>query len=144
MEKFFLKIYDFFAHGRRKWAFIIPGILAFLFAGAACLINMNEDIAGFLPYGSGKAHRQINSDLTVMSALFDDPTGYGRIVNDENGKLLKIIEQKDASDAEKAIKEVNAGIYCLDWQKIEPAFSCLKNDNAQGEYYLTDIISWAV
>src|SRR5574344_733863 len=58
MEKFFLKIYDFFAHGRRKWAFIIPGILAFLFAGAACLINMNEDIAGFLPYGSGKAHRQ--------------------------------------------------------------------------------------
>jgi hypothetical protein len=58
MEKFFLKIYDFFAHGRRKWAFIIPGILALLFAGAACLINMNEDIAGFLPYGSGKAHRQ--------------------------------------------------------------------------------------
>jgi hypothetical protein len=58
MEKFFLKIYDFFARGRRKWALIIPCVLAILFAGAACLINMDEDIAGFLPYGSGKAHRQ--------------------------------------------------------------------------------------
>ncbi|MBO5948722.1 bifunctional N-acetylglucosamine-1-phosphate uridyltransferase/glucosamine-1-phosphate acetyltransferase [bacterium] len=85
-----------------------------------------------------------NSDLTVMSAIFENPTGYGRIVKDEQGRLVKIIEQKDASEQEKTIKEVNAGIYCLDWQKIEPAFSCLKNDNAQGEYYLTDIIAWAV
>ena len=58
MEKFFLRIFDFFAHGRRKWALIIPTVLALLFAFAATRMNMDEDIAGFLPYGSGKNHRQ--------------------------------------------------------------------------------------
>ena len=85
-----------------------------------------------------------NSDLTVMSAIFENPTGYGRIIKDAKGNLIKIVEQKDATEEQKAVREVNAGIYCLDWQKIEPAFSSLKNDNAQGEYYLTDIIAWAV
>lgn len=82
-----------------------------------------------------------NSDLTVMSAIFEDPTNYGRIVRDGE-KLAGIVEEKDASPAQKKIKEVNAGIYLLNWQKIKPAFSQLKSNNAQGEYYLTDIISW--
>lgn len=86
-------------------------------------------------------HKNQNSDLTVMSAIFDDPTNYGRIVRDED-KLKAIIEEKDASPAQKKIKEVNAGIYCLNWQKTKPAFSQLTSNNAQGEYYLTDIISW--
>ena len=86
-------------------------------------------------------HRAKNSDLTVMSAIFDDPTNYGRIV--KNGEqLASIVEEKDASPEQKKIKEVNAGIYCLNWQKIKPAFSQLTSNNAQGEYYLTDIISW--
>lgn len=106
-------------------------------------------------------HKNKGSDLTVMSAIFDDPTNYGRIVRERgeiasvedkckttdsmsrnDGKLLAIIEEKDATPAQKAIKEVNAGIYCLNWSKIKPAFSQLTSNNAQGEYYLTDIISW--
>lgn len=89
------------------------------------------------------AHKSSKAALTVMSAIFDDPVSYGRILRDENG-LKGIVEEKDASPKQKAIKEVNAGVYCLDWQKIKPAFSSLKNNNAQGEYYLTDIVSWAV
>lgn len=86
-------------------------------------------------------HKSKNSDLTVMSAIFEDPTNYGRIVRDGE-KLASIVEEKDASPAQKKIKEVNAGIYCLNWAKIKPAFSQLTSNNAQGEYYLTDIISW--
>jgi bifunctional UDP-N-acetylglucosamine pyrophosphorylase/glucosamine-1-phosphate N-acetyltransferase len=86
-------------------------------------------------------HKSKNSDLTVMSAIFDNPTNYGRIVR-KGEKLDSIVEEKDADSVQKAIKEVNAGIYCLNWQKIKPAFSQLTSNNAQGEYYLTDIISW--
>ncbi len=95
-----------------------------------------ETLTKFIEY-----HRAQNSDLTVMSAIFEDPTNYGRIV--KNGdKLNSIVEEKDANAEQKKIKEVNAGIYCLNWQKIKPAFSQLTSNNAQGEYYLTDIISW--
>lgn len=86
-------------------------------------------------------HKSKNSDLTVMSAMFNDPTNYGRIVR-KGDKVDSIVEEKDATSEQKAIKEVNAGIYCLNWQKIKPAFSQLTSNNAQGEYYLTDIISW--
>lgn len=87
-------------------------------------------------------HHSQNSDLTVMSAIFDNPTNYGRLIRGANG-VEAIVEEKDATPEQKAIKEVNAGIYCLNWQKIKPAFSQLKTNNAQGEYYLTDIIKWA-
>lgn len=90
-----------------------------------------------------ESHKAKKSDLTVMSAIFENPTNYGRIVRDGD-KLASIVEEKDASPAQKKIKEVNAGIYLLNWQKIKPAFSQLKSNNAQGEYYLTDIISWGV
>lgn len=86
-------------------------------------------------------HRNQNSDLTVMSAIFEDPTNYGRIVR-KGDKLDSIVEEKDATPEQKAINEVNAGIYCLNWGKIKPAFSQLTSNNAQGEYYLTDIIFW--
>lgn len=86
-------------------------------------------------------HKSQSSDLTVMSAIFNDPTNYGRIVRAGN-KLHSIVEEKDATLEQKAIKEINAGIYCLNWGKIKPAFSQLTSNNAQGEYYLTDIISW--
>lgn len=86
-------------------------------------------------------HKNKGSDLTVMSAIFDDPTNYGRIVRNGD-KLEGIVEEKDANPAQKKIKEVNAGIYLLNWQKIKPAFSQLTSNNAQCEYYLTDIISW--
>lgn len=96
-------------------------------------------------------HKSKNSDLTVMSAIFEDPTNYGRIVrrgeiaaspSAPRNDVVAIVEEKDATVEQKAINEVNAGIYLLNWKKIKPAFSQLKSNNAQGEYYLTDIISW--
>ena len=88
-------------------------------------------------------HRENNSSLTVMSAIFDNPTNYGRIIRDEKG-LKAIVEEKDATVEQKAIKEINAGIYCVNWKEISPAFKELKNNNAQGEYYITDMVKWAV
>lgn len=87
-------------------------------------------------------HEVQEADLTVMSTIMDNPTNYGRIVRDKNNSLECIVEEKDATDEQKEIKEVNAGIYCFDWKTFKAAFKDLKNNNAQGEYYLTDIIKW--
>lgn len=89
-----------------------------------------------------KYHNSNNSDLTVMSTIFENPANYGRIIREQDGSLKCIVEEKDATLEEKAVKEVNAGIYILNWAKVKPAFSQLTSNNAQGEYYLTDIISW--
>ena len=91
-----------------------------------------------------ETHIKNNADLTVMSAIFDNPTNYGRIIRDQNGDFTAIIEEKDASSEQKFVKEVNAGIYCINWETVSPAFQSLKNNNSQGEYYLTDIVKWAV
>ena len=87
-------------------------------------------------------HESNNSDLTVMSTIFENPTNYGRIIREADNSLKCIVEEKDATNEQKAVKEVNAGIYCLNWGKIKDAFSQLTSNNAQGEYYLTDIIAW--
>ena len=96
-----------------------------------------ETLKAFIEY-----HNSKNSDLTVMSTIFENPTNYGRIIRDTDNTLKYIVEEKDATQAQKAVKEVNAGIYILNWDKIKPAFSQLTSNNAQGEYYLTDIIAW--
>ena len=96
-----------------------------------------ETLKEFVEY-----HKSNKSDLTVMSAIFDNPTNYGRIIRNANGHVEGIVEEKDATPEQKGVKEINAGIYCLDWKKVKPAFSELKTNNAQGEYYLTDIIKW--
>lgn len=87
-------------------------------------------------------HNAKNSDLTVMSTIFENPANYGRIIRETDGSLKAIVEEKDATDEQKAVNEVNAGIYILNWPKIKAAFSQLTSNNAQGEYYLTDIIEW--
>lgn len=97
----------------------------------------SETIKEFVEY-----HRENKSDLTVMSAIFDNPTNYGRIIRNQDGSLNSIVEEKDATPEQKAVKEINAGIYCINWAKIKPAFNELTSNNAQGEYYLTDIIKW--
>ena len=97
----------------------------------------SETIKEFVEY-----HRKNKSDLTVMSAIFENPTNYGRIIRNQNGSLNSIVEEKDAIPEQKAVKEINAGIYCINWAKIKPAFNELTSNNAQGEYYLTDIIKW--
>lgn len=87
-------------------------------------------------------HKDNNSDITVMSAIFDSPFGYGRIIRKSDNTVDSIVEEKDASPEQKSIKEINAGIYCIKWEKVKNAFTELQTNNAQGEYYLTDIIKW--
>ena len=70
----------------------------------------------------------------------DDPFGYGRIIRDANGNVQGIVEQKDATDEQKAIREINTGIYCMECPQMFDVLSTLTNDNAQGEYYLTDVL----
>lgn len=91
-----------------------------------------------------KTHRENGSALTVMSAIFEDPTNYGRIIRDANGNLNAIVEEKDATLEQKKITEVNTGVYLLDWQKVHEAFLNLDSNNAQNEYYLTDIVKWTI
>ncbi|MCL1816503.1 MAG: bifunctional UDP-N-acetylglucosamine diphosphorylase/glucosamine-1-phosphate N-acetyltransferase GlmU [Clostridiales bacterium] len=77
----------------------------------------------------------------VLTARLADPAGYGRIVLDEAGDFLAIVEEKEASEAEKTIREINSGIYCFKRALLKDAVSGLNNANAKGEYYLTDILS---
>ncbi|MGA9172461.1 MAG: bifunctional UDP-N-acetylglucosamine diphosphorylase/glucosamine-1-phosphate N-acetyltransferase GlmU [Thermoactinomyces sp.] len=86
-------------------------------------------------------HRSSNAAATVLTAIMDDPTGYGRIVRREDGQIDRIVEQKDATEAEQAIKEINTGTYCFDNQKLFSALSLVNNNNAQGEYYLPDVVA---
>ncbi|MBW1679565.1 MAG: bifunctional UDP-N-acetylglucosamine diphosphorylase/glucosamine-1-phosphate N-acetyltransferase GlmU, partial [Deltaproteobacteria bacterium] len=88
-------------------------------------------------------HREGKNLVTVLTTRMKDPIGYGRIVRDSNGTVREIIEEKDASSEEKAISEVNSGIYCFDSKFLFNALDSIARQNAQEEYYLTDIIAVA-
>ncbi len=77
---------------------------------------------------------------TILTALYNNPTGYGRVVRDASGNVKAIVEEKDATDEEKAITEINGGIYCFDIEELILALEKITRNNAQGEYYLTDVI----
>jgi len=79
--------------------------------------------------------------VTVATTFVPDPYGYGRIVRDSEGAVRAIVEEKDASEAEKTIREINSGTYCFDLFFLRHYLPRLSNDNAQGEYYLTDLIA---
>ena len=85
-------------------------------------------------------HNQQNADVTVLSTKIDNPFGYGRIVRDSEGNFLKITEEKDADEEEKKINEINSGVYILNTASLFESLKKVSNNNAQGEYYLTDII----
>jgi bifunctional UDP-N-acetylglucosamine pyrophosphorylase / glucosamine-1-phosphate N-acetyltransferase len=86
-----------------------------------------------------RSHRGRGASCTILTVKVDDPAGYGRIVRDETGRFEKIVEQKDASEDERKIKEINSGIYCFDSKLLFSALTDVRNDNKQGEYYLTDV-----
>ncbi|MGD9581521.1 MAG: sugar phosphate nucleotidyltransferase, partial [Vampirovibrionia bacterium] len=88
-------------------------------------------------------HVSSGSDLSILSTIVKNPTNYGRIVRGMEGSVIKIVEEKDSTPEEKKIDEINTGVYCLEWSKIAPSFLELNTSNAQGEYYLTDIVEWA-
>ncbi|MGE3354952.1 MAG: bifunctional N-acetylglucosamine-1-phosphate uridyltransferase/glucosamine-1-phosphate acetyltransferase [Planctomycetota bacterium] len=82
-----------------------------------------------------------SAPCSLLTAHPDDPTGLGRILRGDDGRLVGIREERDCSDEERAIDEINAGFYCFDAAALRPALEALTNDNAQGEYYLTDVIA---
>ena len=86
-----------------------------------------------------RRHVEESAACTLLSAVIEDPAGYGRICRDAGGNIVRIAEQKDASAEERAIKEINTGVYCFDIRTLRRVIGKLKNDNAQGEYYLTDV-----
>ncbi len=103
-------------------------------------------IAGDMPLIKGEtlkeftdAFNEQNLDIAVLSAFLDNPYGYGRVVRD-GGDFTKIVEERDAADTQKSIKEVNSGIYCVRAEHLFRLLDKIDNFNAQGEFYLTDII----
>ena len=104
-------------------------------------------LAGDTPLLSGDslaqfvaAHTAGKFAASVLTAEHPDPTGYGRIIRDDNDELLRIVEEKDASDDEKFVFEINSGVYAFDGEKLAASIGKLTNANAQGELYLTDVI----
>lgn len=85
-------------------------------------------------------HLELSAKATVLTAKVEDPTGYGRIIRTETGLVKKIVEHKDATEAERSISEINTGTYCFDNQALFAALELVSNDNVQGEYYLPDLI----
>ena len=85
-------------------------------------------------------HRERGAACTVLSADIEDPTGYGRVVRGKDDKVLRIVEERDASEDEKQITEINTSIYCFRRSVLAPALRRTSPENAQGEYYLTDVV----
>jgi bifunctional UDP-N-acetylglucosamine pyrophosphorylase/glucosamine-1-phosphate N-acetyltransferase len=88
-------------------------------------------------------HRAEHADLTLLTMRYADPTGYGRILRDAAGRVSGIVEHRDATAAEREIKEVNPGLYCVRSSILFPLLRELRTDNAQGELYLTDVVELA-
>ena len=84
-------------------------------------------------------HRKAEADCTILTVRLENPTGYGRLVRDDQGSFQKIVEQRDATEEERHVKEINSGIYVFDSRKLFNALDKVKPVNEQGEYYLTDV-----
>jgi bifunctional UDP-N-acetylglucosamine pyrophosphorylase/glucosamine-1-phosphate N-acetyltransferase len=89
------------------------------------------------------SHRERKSTVTVLTTHLENPCGYGRIIKREGGRIVRIVEEKDTTPEERDVCEINSGIYCVESAFLFETVAGLTNDNAQGEYYLTDIVSRA-
>ncbi|MFC3882066.1 bifunctional UDP-N-acetylglucosamine diphosphorylase/glucosamine-1-phosphate N-acetyltransferase GlmU [Bacillus songklensis] len=85
-------------------------------------------------------HEHTKAKATILTAYAEDPTGYGRIIRNEDGLVEKIVEHKDATEEERTVKEINTGTYCFDNKALFDSLSKVSNDNVQGEYYLPDVV----
>ena len=84
-------------------------------------------------------HYNAGADCSILSVRLENPTGYGRIIRDENGVFEKIVEQRDANEEQRQVREINSGIYCFDAKELYRALRSVEPANDQGEYYLTDV-----
>jgi bifunctional UDP-N-acetylglucosamine pyrophosphorylase/glucosamine-1-phosphate N-acetyltransferase len=110
---------------------------------AGTLMVLNGDVPGLRRETIERfmaEHDRAGAAATVLTAELEDPMGYGRIVRSDDGGLLAIVEQKDADEATRAIREINSGLFCFDKVKLFDALKRTSQENAQKEYYLTDVI----
>lgn len=112
----------------------LPDLNVLILSGDVPLLS-SETLADLL-----NQHVQHNAAATVLSTSLSDPTGYGRVVTSANNEFEKIVEHKDASPAELLVSEINSGVYVVKARDLFHSLSLVSNSNAQGEYYLTDII----
>ncbi len=102
---------------------------------------INGDVPGLSQQTLEDLYEQAKDhSLVLLSAIFDEGGNYGRIVRDENGQVLEIVEAKDCTPAQREIREINAGVYCFNNQDLFESLSLLTTNNAQHEYYLTDLV----
>jgi bifunctional UDP-N-acetylglucosamine pyrophosphorylase/glucosamine-1-phosphate N-acetyltransferase len=110
---------------------------------ARTIVVLNGDVPGLRP-ATIRAfidyHEREHAAATVLTAVLQDASGYGRIVRDSDGNLLRIVEDKDASESERAILEINSGLFCFEALELFPALKRVTRRNAQNEYYITDVI----
>lgn len=98
-------------------------------------------LSGDVPLLEAATVERLASASAMLLAMdLEHPGSYGRVIQNEDGTLAALVECKDASDAIKALRRVNGGVYCLPWKELKPALAGLRNDNAQGEFYLTDAV----
>ena len=88
-----------------------------------------------------QVHRQAGAAATLATAIIDDPTGYGRVIRDESGAFSAIVEHKDASDSQRAVREINPSYYCFRSDALWETLDEVRSDNRQNEYYITDVPS---
>lgn len=105
-----------------------------IFTGDAPLIT-EETVKELLLF-----HEKGNYKATILTSIVDSPSGYGRVIREKSKEVLKIVEHKDCSEDELKVNEINAGMYCFDIEGLLESLNKLDNNNAQGEYYLTDVI----
>jgi UDP-N-acetylglucosamine diphosphorylase/glucosamine-1-phosphate N-acetyltransferase len=107
------------------------------------VVVLNGDVPGLRPKTIRSFidhHDHERSVATVLTAMLDDPSGYGRIVRDARGQLLRIVEERDATQDERAIREINSGLFCFSIPELFSALTRVTRRNAQNEYYITDVI----
>ena len=88
-----------------------------------------------------RAHRQADAAATILTAILPNPAGYGRVVRGKDERVARVVEDRDATDEEREIDEINTSIYCFRRSLLAPALRRLSPENAQGEYYLTDVVA---
>jgi UDP-N-acetylglucosamine diphosphorylase/glucosamine-1-phosphate N-acetyltransferase len=110
---------------------------------ARTIVVLNGDVPGLRP-ATIRAfidyHEHERAAATVLTAVLEDASGYGRIVRDAQNHLLRIVEEKDATPEERAIREINSGLFCFEAPELFPALKRVTRRNAQNEYYITDVI----
>jgi bifunctional UDP-N-acetylglucosamine pyrophosphorylase/glucosamine-1-phosphate N-acetyltransferase len=118
------------------WDEVAPGAATLLILAGDTPLVRTESLRKLL-----ERHVREGNAVTVLSAVLEDPTGYGRIIQSSDGGFEKIVEEKDATREERRVAEVNSGIYCFAKEPLHRALGQLRADNAQKEYYLTDTLA---